>query len=415
MSNDTARSALFVDFDNIYSGLKALDPSAAEAFATDPSRWVDWLCRAEDRHDGAPRRFLLQLCYLNPQVFSRYRPFFMRSGFKVVDCPPLTAQGKTSADIQIVVDVLDALAQETRYDDFVIASADADFTPLLFRLRAHDRRTTVVTAGPASSAYRSVCDSVILPDQFADAVMGRGAAAAEAPPPSEHVDRAERDPAETRQPEGQRISAAADAVRAAVAAAPGPLVSASAAHAARAVYPEIRADGWGGAGSFSTFVARYAPELGWAPHPSPGYLYDPARHSAADLPQGAGAPPVSGLDTVAEQVCRVTGAPRLTAAQYECLFAELARDLAERPFALTETSKAVRDRLIERGAGVSRAAVNFVLQGLIYSGHGLPAGSSPRDLAVAFSKNVRTLCRNAQMELSEEDLESIQMWLVLPE
>lgn len=164
------RSALFVDFDNIYSGLKALDRAAAESFATDPMTWLDWLARSADVPTQPPRRFLLQLCYLNPNVYSRYRVFFMRSGFKVVDCPPLTAQGKTSADIHIVLDVLDALAHETHYDEFVIASADADFTPLLFRLRSHDRRTTVVTAGPASAAYRAVCDSVILPDGFADAV-----------------------------------------------------------------------------------------------------------------------------------------------------------------------------------------------------------------------------------------------------
>ena len=30
------RTALFVDFDNVYIGLRRLDPDAAEAFATDP-------------------------------------------------------------------------------------------------------------------------------------------------------------------------------------------------------------------------------------------------------------------------------------------------------------------------------------------------------------------------------------------
>lgn len=97
--------------------------------------------------------------------------------------------------------------------------------------------------------------------------------------------------------------------------------------------------------------------------------------------------------------------------QYGVLFEELAQDLSVRPFSLTETSKSVRDRTGERGSGVSRAAVNFVLQGLIHSGHGLPASSSAAELALAFSVNVRTLCRNAQMELREQDLLVVDEWL----
>lgn len=401
------RSALFVDFDNIYSGLKALDRAAAESFATDPQTWLDWLARPADVPTAPPRRFLLQLCYLNPNVYSRYRVFFMRSGFKVVDCPPLTAQGKTSADIHIVLDVLDALAHETRYDEFVIASADADFTPLLFRLRSHDRRTTVLTGGPASAAYRAVCDSVILPDEFADAV-GSGIRATNASE-SGAVDAPKPTPRESHQDRVALVTAAADAVRRAVAAAPTPLVSASAAHAARAAYPDISSEGWAGAGSFSAFVARHAPDLAWARHPSPGYLYDPGRHSVEDLPGGGSS--LAALHSVAEQTCRVTGTPRLTREQYGVLFEELAHDVVEQPFSLTETSKSVRDRTADRGTPVSRGAVNFVLQGLIYSGNGPTSASSAGQLAEAFAENVRVLCRNAQMELDDEDARTLRDWL----
>ena len=37
------RSALFVDFDNIYFGLLRLDPLAAERFAREPLRWLHLL------------------------------------------------------------------------------------------------------------------------------------------------------------------------------------------------------------------------------------------------------------------------------------------------------------------------------------------------------------------------------------
>lgn len=118
------RSVLFVDFDNVYSGLVSIDPAAAAAFATDPSTWVDWLAAGSDQDGAFERRFLMRNCYLNPVEHSKFRVFFTRAGFRVVDCPPLTNQGKNSADIHMVLDVVDAMAHPAEYDEFVIASAD---------------------------------------------------------------------------------------------------------------------------------------------------------------------------------------------------------------------------------------------------------------------------------------------------
>ena len=39
----TLKSALFVDFDNVYSGLRRLDVAYAEAFASVPLRWLNWV------------------------------------------------------------------------------------------------------------------------------------------------------------------------------------------------------------------------------------------------------------------------------------------------------------------------------------------------------------------------------------
>jgi hypothetical protein len=164
------RCALFVDFDNVYIGLQRLDPVAAEAFASSPAHWLTALETGNDADGEFSRRFLIRACYLNPSVFSQFRPNFTRAGFSVVDCPSLTQQGKSSADINLVLDAVDALSAETRYDEFVILSADADFTPLALRCRAADRRVTIITAGPAASAYRAVADSVITADELADLV-----------------------------------------------------------------------------------------------------------------------------------------------------------------------------------------------------------------------------------------------------
>jgi len=179
MSSSHVRAALFVDFDNIYLGLQREDPTAAEQFATDPGHWLRWLQEKLSldhvgKGAGAPvrRRILFRRCYLNPSQFGRFRPYFTRSAFEVVDCPPLTSGGKTSADIQMVMDILDALGHATYFEEFIILSGDADFTPVLLRLSKHDRRSTVLAIGPASVAYKASCDLLIDQDTFLEDAMG---------------------------------------------------------------------------------------------------------------------------------------------------------------------------------------------------------------------------------------------------
>jgi len=168
------RSALFVDFDNIYLGLQNEDPRAAEQFATHPGRWLRWLQEELPNDSRTGRKILSRRCYLNPSQFARFRPYFIRSAFEVVDCPPLTRGGKTSADIQMVMDIMDALGHVTRFEEFIILSGDADFTPLLLRLSRHDRRSVVLAAGPASAAYKAACDLLIDQDTFLEEAIGIG-------------------------------------------------------------------------------------------------------------------------------------------------------------------------------------------------------------------------------------------------
>jgi hypothetical protein len=168
------RTALFVDFDNIYLGLQREDPTAAEQFATDPTRWLLWLQDKLPLPEGTGRRrkVLFRRCYLNPSQFGRFRPYFTRSAIEVVDCPPLTSGGKTSADIHMVMDILDTLGHPTRFDEFILLSGDADFTPVLLRLSKHDRRSAILAVGPASVAYKAACDLLIDQDTFLEDAIG---------------------------------------------------------------------------------------------------------------------------------------------------------------------------------------------------------------------------------------------------
>ncbi|MEG2173681.1 MAG: NYN domain-containing protein [Desulfovibrionaceae bacterium] len=162
-------SAVYVDFDNIYTRFLEMDPETARAFGTMPHRWVKWLEIHALRMlygEGVRRRILKRMCYLNPQRYQEFRHSFIRAAFQVVDCPPLTQQGKTSTDIHLVMDCMDDLSHSTRFDEFIILSGDADFTPLLIRLQEHARRTLVLSVGYSSPAYTAAAAWRIREDWF---------------------------------------------------------------------------------------------------------------------------------------------------------------------------------------------------------------------------------------------------------
>ena len=134
------RVALFIDFDNVFSALCLQAPEAAEIFVAEPGRWLDWIAQRHAPQPGrgmtpptVQRRILVRRCYLNPVgslvlpdgervFFGSFRDKLVRAGFQITECPPLTRGGKTSADIVLVMDVLDALGHATRFDEFVPVS-----------------------------------------------------------------------------------------------------------------------------------------------------------------------------------------------------------------------------------------------------------------------------------------------------
>jgi len=176
-SSSLISSALFVDFDNIYIHLEHSDPRAAEEFATNPVRWLNWL---EDRlaTDHFPagesprkRRILIRKVYVNPDSFREYRPAFVRAAFDVIDCPPLTTQNKTAADIHMVIDILEALSHQMHFEEFIILSGDADFTPVLVKLREHGRYSAVLSLS-SSAAFKSASDFALSADKFVQKTLG---------------------------------------------------------------------------------------------------------------------------------------------------------------------------------------------------------------------------------------------------
>ncbi len=291
-------SAVFVDYDNIYLSLKRKSEEAAKRFAKDALGWVRQIESGSlitPTHGGllkGQRRIVMNRCYGNPvprrntsdnstdmSSFPFVRHHFLRAGFEVVDCPPLTAQLKNSADIRMVMDLRDYLSHETHFDEFVILSGDADFTPVLHRLRAHARRTVIYATDYTAAPYTAISDGE---EREADliALLMEGRSAGELAP-------AEIAAPATAQSLDVTRRAIIEDVIATVRAAHQPVpLEVLADRAVRAIgHDRTIGTGWAGAGGFRELLAQGLPQ-GFRLSGEPPYVViDTQRHVAQSTAQ----------------------------------------------------------------------------------------------------------------------------------
>lgn len=425
-------AALFVDFDNVFGGLMELDPAAALSFAQRPGRWLERL--AESLTVSGPRRWLVRRCYMNPDgsvpnpggaaakarlSFSRFRPSFTRAGFDVIDCPALTARYKNAADIRMALDAMDALAGPTRYDEFVIASGDSDLTPVLIRLRAADRRTTIMTPSDAADALTSVADRVINSRQTLELLHQRA---------TEHETRTE--PASTA-PDHAVVDELPSAdveledararfrtlVEQLYAAAPGPLsLSQLDDEIRKSLDGQVRVTGWFGHGTLSrALTSLRLPHL----QMSHFFAWDETRHEPPQSDLTATAEGILLPDEIA-MVCLITDLPRLPSDVWPRVFevfAEYAEYARTQDFNLAESTAWVRDRLAIDGLEVGRTRLAFVARGFAYGGTPLNRDPAPTagELATTFVDTVLKRALAAQLVLTEGEQDVVRRWLGVPE
>ncbi|MCD0452972.1 NYN domain-containing protein [Actinocorallia sp. API 0066] len=413
---DGVRAALYLDFDNVFSGLFKLDPRAALRFARDPG---GWLGRLPSAAGGGRRRWLILRCYLNPGgsvpghdaagepvrlYFSKFRAPFVRAGFEVVDCPPYNAT-KNGADIRIVIDALDALHSGTGYEEFVIASGDSDMAPLLQRLRRADRRTMVVSPANAAEGFTAIADLSLGSQQFL-ALLEDDIADYDDPDAAEAAEFETGPPLDGAASPDRRAAFRA-LVAAAYAEATGPLNLATLAHRARAELGDsAQVADWFGAGSFRRAVQSLdLPHL----RISHNALWDESRHSA---PAAPGAQAVA-LPEPVERLAEAQSLPRIPAAWWPQIYAALAEYAATRSFNLTECTSWTRDLLRERGYAVSRNVVGFVVHGTAWGGRSLAVSPPPNaaEIAAAFTTNILTQSTKLDTPLTDEETHILRTWL----
>ncbi|MEQ1714075.1 MAG: NYN domain-containing protein, partial [Hyphomicrobium sp.] len=314
-------TTIFVDYDNIYMSLRRKSEEAAKRFAKDASVWLRELetGRLITPTNGVsptmPRRIVMNRCYGNPvprrnnsdnstdmNSFPFVRHHFLRSGFEIIDCPPLTAQLKNSSDIRMVMDVRDLLGHDTYFDEFIILSGDADFTPVLHRLRAHARRTVIFANDHTAAPYTSISDGEVRESDLISLLLeGRLSSDAE---PNSLIETASAASASGRVPsitqiEVQRrelISEVAALVR--QAGQPVPLEALADRLVRTLGHEKTVASGWAGSGSFRDLLSRALPgELRLSSEP-PYYVFDAALKTpepAAPLPAPSASEPPARL------------------------------------------------------------------------------------------------------------------------
>ncbi|BCB75061.1 NYN domain-containing protein [Phytohabitans flavus] len=413
------RAALYLDFDNVFGGLYKLDPDVAVQFANDPGAWLRRLLTTATT-DG-PRRWLLLRCYLNPAgwvyhtdtageqtrlFFSKFRPWFVRAGFDVIDCPRYSGT-KNAADIRIVVDAVDALSADTRYDEFVIASGDSDMTPLLQRLRRSDRRTMIVSPADAAEAFTAIADQVLDSQQLLALVQGEPVDLNDEID-SEFDDRVV-DVDTTAPGHREAYEAFRSVVTGEYNAASEPLNMASLASRLRSQLGQSVSDSnWFGFGSFARAVASLEfPNLRMSQH----FLWDDSRHFARE--PAAAAPQRIMLPEPVERLVDQLDLPRLPQPWWPAIYQTLSDYAHSHRFNLTQCTSWSRDQLRDQGLPVSRGAVAFVARGTSFGGCPLHRQPPPtaEEIRAAFVDNVLTRAEAAEIAFSSDEIATVRAWL----
>ena len=490
-SDGPCLSAIFVDYDNIYLSLKRKDEEAARRFAKEAASWVKAIEQGQlitptnGVAQSRPRRIVMSRCYGNPvprrnardnstdmNSFPFVRHHFLRAGFEIVDCPPLTAQLKNSSDIRMVMDMRDYLTHETRFDEFIILSSDADFTPVLQRLRSHARTTAIFANEHTATPYTAICDGEIReadlarylvegpsseasePQQAQDAKAARATSAPSAPSAPANLDTSDT---------SANASATADILAVVIATmevSDHPVAMEAMADRVQRALGSERTVGsnWAGTGSFRSFLSQSLPDRIRLTPQAPHMLYLPERQAAAhngagraepapaaapaaqkqEAPAaakataGAGRSPAPTASRPAEpsaarrpglsqqsatalqqSVARIheaCQAPPLAPPEYRMLFELLSAELREFTFNGDQTIANVVQRAHRAGFEPRRDDVRFVVDVVREADPYFEQGVSPQVFAGRFRNFVIARCRGQGIQLSSDEIDLVDAW-----
>ncbi len=150
------KSVLLVDYESLQRSLVGTVGETRLA-----ERSAVWLAALEAGRLGpdVKRTLMVKRCYASPSLRGKQRDLIIAAGFDLVDS--VDAGARSSADLHMAMDTVDALGKPEGYQEFILLSAAAELAPLLTRLKAN-KRVTVIYADPATPAGdRNLADAII--------------------------------------------------------------------------------------------------------------------------------------------------------------------------------------------------------------------------------------------------------------
>ncbi len=427
----TIKSVLFVDFDNIFISLYDYNERAANAFAVESPTWLCSLARLhEERRDLLIRRIFMDAGAFvkspNPGMwkpkllnkdkdrlyFSKFQRPLVNAGFDVVPCQPMTHEQKNAADIRMVVDIVSSLDAKVIYDEYIIASGDSDFAPLLSYLKAQGRRTVVISAGPTAKAYKSLADIYLDRDSFINLIGQGGKEVLGKEPSTEEKQWPELQGQNTvKRPELQGQNAVIELPECQnkvenetlVQEEATKFIKDSSAPVNRAVLGlHLRnnfsvPDDWFGHGSLGKFLLA----TGLSLHMQDQYVWMPDKH-APPLPQSV------------RQFCQASNLPELSTDAWKKTFEKLALYGKQEEFKLSTCISWPQDRLAEEGIDVSDTAIGNIIQMARAENVQLNSSPSPSvdDIRSAvIQEAIKLAKRQPGLDVTEGNQRELQEWM----
>ena len=463
---ETRLCAVFVDYDNIYLSLRRQDEAAAKQF---PKNVIGWLQQIESgelikdtgrSNSKVQRRLVMCRCYGNPVPrrnaqdnstdigsFPFVRHHFLRAGFDIVDCPPLTAQLKNSSDIRMVMDIQDFIDHKTRFDEFIILSGDADFAPILQRLRTHARQTTIYVNDNTATPYVALCDGQVreqdLLSRLSKLAKQQVSANRKNAKNGNGDNRQLTDPHEPTSLADLRNRITAE-IEQVVRQSDKPVALSYLADKAQRnlSYDETVGSNWANYGSFLAFLQNNLPEKMRLTTNQPYYVIDEERHnnnqSAVNHetePQQTTqeteqpvetinyVPPrqrearelIENNRTIRETIGRVheyTQVPALAPSEYQILFEVIAAELGEVGLKGKQTAYNISSRSKVEAVELAVDDAQFVLDIISEADPWFEKGISPPLFAERFRNAIIARCRVNGLHLNNDEYELVSAWFM---
>lgn len=137
--NELYNVALFIDYENVYKNLlEEKRNTIRDGFFEKIREW----CKKRNRRLV---KIAVYCNFDNDDMHDSYHQSLLQSyGVETIHT---SNQGKNFADLQITIDVLNAMHMNSNIDEFMIMSNDKDMTPLLTNVRYNKRKVSVITVG----------------------------------------------------------------------------------------------------------------------------------------------------------------------------------------------------------------------------------------------------------------------------